>query len=260
MSTLNCIESYTDDENNSYACFLIEPLEVGHAITLGNALRRTLLSDLSGFAITGARIADVKHEFASVEGIREDILEILLNLKEIKFAASFLTKEKVKELKKKNFKFTGILNVKGPLVVHAGMFYLPQHLVKILNPRQYICTLVTPREFSLEIDIENGIGYKLAEEMATENLFETFHPNRPNTLLVDGLFMPIKRVNYKVKLIHDAKGNIKESLSFEILTNGSITPHRSLQEALKVLMNLCYGLFVNEDFLALLEAEVSTMQ
>ena len=85
MSTLNCIESYIDQEKNYYACFLIEPLEVGQGITLGNALRRTLLSDLSGFAITGVRMNDVKHEFSALEGVREDVLEILLNLKEVVF-------------------------------------------------------------------------------------------------------------------------------------------------------------------------------
>ena len=80
MSTLSCIESYINKEKNYYGSFLIEPLEIGQGITVGNALRRTLLSDLTGFAITGVRINDLKHEFAVVEGLREDILEILLNL------------------------------------------------------------------------------------------------------------------------------------------------------------------------------------
>ena len=83
MSTLNCIETYINKEKNYYGSFIIEPLEIGQGITVGNALRRTLLSDLTGFAITGVRINDLKHEFALVEGLREDILEVLLNLKEI---------------------------------------------------------------------------------------------------------------------------------------------------------------------------------
>ena len=258
MSTLNCIESYIDQEKNYYACFLIEPLEVGQGITLGNALRRTLLSDLSGFAITGVRMNDVKHEFSALEGVREDVLEILLNLKEVVLKPSFLTKEKIRKLNTNNFRLKGISKVKGPAIVTAGMFFLPPGLVKIMNPSQYICTVVTSKELMLEIDIENGIGYTLTEEMRKENVFEKFHPQKPSTLLVDALFMPIKTANYKVKLIHDTKGNIKESLSFEIVTNGSITPKRSLQEALKILMNLFYPLFVSPDFSALLDLETSS--
>jgi DNA-directed RNA polymerase subunit alpha len=89
MSKLICIESYIDKDQNHYGNFLIEPLELGQGVTLGNALRRTLLSDLTGFSITGARINNLKHEFAVVEGLREDILEVLLNLKEIVFKSSY---------------------------------------------------------------------------------------------------------------------------------------------------------------------------
>jgi DNA-directed RNA polymerase subunit alpha len=92
MSTLSCIETYKDKEQNIYGCFLIEPLEVGQGITLGNALRRTLLSDLTSLAITGIRVNNLKHEFASIQGIREDVLEIILNLKEIVFKNSFHSK------------------------------------------------------------------------------------------------------------------------------------------------------------------------
>ena len=82
---ISCIESYIDSEKNYYGCFLIEPLDTGHAITLGNALRRTLLSDLTSYATTGVRINNLKHEFSSIEGVREDVLEILLNVKEVIF-------------------------------------------------------------------------------------------------------------------------------------------------------------------------------
>ena len=112
MSTLTCIENSTDQEKSHYGCFIIEPLEAGQGITLGNALRRTLLSDLSGFAIVGVRINNVKHEFASIPGLREDILEVLLNLKEIVFKTAFSYKDK-------NFSPTlkGFLNVKGPIII-----------------------------------------------------------------------------------------------------------------------------------------------
>jgi DNA-directed RNA polymerase subunit alpha len=244
MNKLTCIESYIDQDQNHYGCFLIEPLEIGQGITLGNALRRTLLSDLSGFAITGVRINNLKHEFAIIEGLREDILEVLLNLKELVFKGSFFFKEKNSQEKLKGF-----LNIKGPIIVTAGMFNLPKNRVKIINPNQYICTLVDDSELYIEIDIENGKGYRLSEETKKQKLDEKFSPVTPSTLLIDAIFMPIKKVNYKVKLIHDTQGNIKESLHLEILTNGSITPKRAIQEALKVLMNLFYPLFVDPNFL-----------
>jgi len=108
MSTLTCIETYIDNEQNHYGCFIIEPLESGQGITLGNALRRTLLSDLTGFSITGVRINDLKHEFSIVEGLREDILEILLNLKEIIFKCSFPLKQKLQNIKFISFQITRI--------------------------------------------------------------------------------------------------------------------------------------------------------
>ena len=243
MSTLNCIENYIDKDQNHYGSFIIEPLEIGQGITLGNALRRTLLSDLTGFSITGARINNLKHEFDMIEGLREDILEVLLNLKEVIFKPSFKLKEVSDELKIKGF-----LNIKGPIIVTAGMFQLPKNILKIINPNQYLCTLIDNSELYLEIDIENGKGYRLSNENRKRNLEEKFSPAKPSLLGIDSIFMPIKKVNYKIRLIHDSKGNIKESLNFEILTNGSITPKRSIHEALKILLNLFYPLFVNPSF------------
>jgi len=146
MSTLTCIETYKDKEENIYGCFLIEPLEVGQGITLGNTLRRTLLSDLTSLAITGVRINNLKHEFATIQGLREDVLEVILNLKEIVFKNNFHAKKL-----ENNFKFKGFLNVKGPVIVTAGMLNLPKDIVKIINPNQYICTITDNSEFSISI-------------------------------------------------------------------------------------------------------------
>lgn len=245
MGTLNCIETYIDNEQNHYGCFLIEPLEIGQGITLGNALRRTLLSDLTGFSITGVRINNLKHEFSTIEGLREDVLEVLLNLKEIIFKNLFLSKNK------NNLELKGFLNVKGPIIVTAGMLKLPKDTITILNPQQYICTIVDNSDFYLSIDIENGKGYKLTEETRKQNIEKKLSALSPTTLCIDSLFMPIKKVNYKIKLIHDSKGNIKESLILEITTNSSITPQRSLQEALKILMELFSSLFFTSEFLKL---------
>lgn len=245
MCTLNCIETYIDNEQNHYGCFLIEPLEIGQGITLGNALRRTLLSDLTGLSVTGVRINNLKHEFSTVEGLREDVLEVLLNLKEIIFKNLFLSKNK------NDLELRGFLNVKGPVIVTAGMLKLPKNTITILNPQQYICTIVDNSDFYLSIDIENGKGYKLTEETRKQNIEKKLSALSPTTLSIDSLFMPVKKVNYKIKLIHDSKGNIKESLILEITTNSSITPHRSLQEALKILMELFSSLFFTPEFLKL---------
>ena len=247
MSTLTCIETFIDDEENNFGSFLIEPLEIGQGITLGNALRRTLLSDLTGYSITGIRINNLKHEFATITGLREDILEVLLNLKDINFKSSF----KFDQQNINQNKIVAFLNVKGPLIVTAGMFNLPKDILKIINPNQYICTITDSSDFYLEVDIEKGKGYKLVEEMRKQSMQEKVKNRRPSTLLVDAIFMPVKKVNYKIKLINDTKGNIKESLNIEIMTNGSITPKRSLQEALKILMNLLYPVFINSNFLNL---------
>jgi DNA-directed RNA polymerase alpha subunit len=249
MSTLTCLENYIDKEKNHYSCFLIEPLEIGNGITIGNSLRRTLLSDLTGFSVIGVRINNLKHEFDTVPGLREDVLEVILNLKEIVFKTSFVFP--LPEEKEKSFrKFKGFLLQKGPLILTAGMFQLPKNSIQILNPNQYIGTIVDTSEIYLEIDIEHGKGYRLAEENLIKEI-EKKNGKNPTTLFVDGLFMPIKRVNYKIKLIHDTKGNIKESLIFEIWTNGSITPKRSLQESLKLLLNLYYPLFLTKDFFSI---------
>lgn len=249
-TVLNCLETSIDEEKNIFGSFVIEPLETGQGITLGNALRRTLLSDLTGFAITGVRINNLKHEFSIIEGIREDVLEILLNLKEITFKPSLILKEKISGNNHKiPLKFKAFLNIQGPMIVTAGMFFLPKDTFKIVNPEQYICTIMDPSNLYLEIDIENGVGYQLIDESRKKNIQEKLSMLKPTTLLVDAIFMPVKKVNYKIKLIHDSYGNIKESLYLEILTNGSITPKRSLQEAIKILMHLFYSLFLTPELL-----------
>ena len=246
MSALTCIETYINKEKNYYGSFLIEPLEIGQGITVGNALRRTLLSDLTGFAITGVRINDLKHEFALIEGLREDILEVLLNLKEITLKSSFNVNQNPEQLQ-----FKGFLKVKGPIVITAGMFQLPNDALTIINPHQYICTLLDDSELYLEIDIERGKGYRLSEENRKNKIEKKLAGLKPSTLFIDSIFMPVKNVNYKIKLINVSKGNIKESLNIEILTDGSITPKRSIQESLKILMKLFYPLFITQNFLAI---------
>jgi DNA-directed RNA polymerase subunit alpha len=249
MTTLNCIETYIDENRNHYGCFLIEPLEIGQGVTLGNALRRTILSELSGYAISGVRINNLKHEFALIEGLREDVLEVLLNLKEVIFKRSYFSRQEDEFNTVKGF-----LNVKGPVVVTSGMFRIPKNYLTILNPNLYICTIVDNSELYLEIDIEKGKGYKLSEEIRNDQIKKSIVLSKhPSTLFVDSIFLPIKKVNFKVKLIYDTKGNIKESLTLELLTNGSITPIRAIEESCKNLLELVSSLFINSNFSEILK-------
>lgn len=211
---------YIIEVNKFYGCFLFEPLEIGQGITLGNALRRTLLSELTGYGITNIKINNIKHEFNVIEYLKEDILEIILNLKEIIF---------------KNQTFQNTIKSKAFLIgnesgiITANKFcFLNKNLV-ILNPTQYICTLVNCLNFYLELIIERGKGYKLKEENLNLD---------SNLISLDTNFNPIKKANYKVKLIYDKYGKIKESLIFDLYTNGSISPQRSLNESLKILIEL----------------------
>jgi DNA-directed RNA polymerase subunit alpha len=235
--TINPIKS-SDSNLNS---FIIEPLNIGQGITLGNSLKRILLSDLTGFSITGTRINNIKHEFSLIQGIREDILEIMLNLRDIIIKPSFIFLNQIKKYNNSFKKLKGYLNIKGPSIITAGLFKLPKDIISIVNPNQYICTIVDDSDLYMELDIESGKGYKLVNY---DNINNNILNNTPSTLLIDANFSPIKKVNFKIKLITDSYGNIKESLIIDILTNGSITSKRALQESLKVLLNLIYPLFV----------------
>ena len=233
---IHLIKQYWNKSNNYCGSFLIEPVELNQGITLANTLRRVLLNDLSSFGITGFRINDLKHEFSNFEGIKEDILELKSNLKEIIFKTS------LNLIAQENIKLKGILNIKGPAIITAGMLQLPQKILAVLNPNKYIGTLTTESNFILELDIEKNSGYFTLDDfyIQTNNYKNEFH-----TFLMDTNFNPIINVNYKIKLIHDAKGNLKESIILDIITNGSITPKRSLQEALKLILNLFYPLLLN---------------
>lgn len=245
MKTINCLERFIDNERNLVSSFLIEPLEVGQGITIGNTLRRTLLSSLTGIGITGVRINNIKHEFTTISGVREDPLEILLNLKEITFKGSFHARKNLSEKKQ-----IGFIKVQGPRIVTAAMFQLQKDLLKIVNPTQYICTIVDQSTLYIEVDIEKGQGYRILEEKREREVEEIFSPTKALTLNIDTIFNPVRRVNYKVRLIHDAYGNLKESLFLQITTNGSITPQRTLQEALAIVLKLFTRLFLNSNILS----------
>ena len=210
-----------------YGQFLINDLEAGQGITIGNQLRRVLLGDLGGSAISAVRIVGINHEFATIPGIREDILELLLNLKGI------IIKSRTTDIK------FARLKVQGPLVVTADLIDLPTG-VEVINSNHYIATISTSINLEIEFKIEYGTGYKLASQV--------FADEDKNFLQIDTIFMPIQKVNFKIESIYDSNNKLTERLLLEIWTNGSIEPFNALKKACQLIIEL---------FTSLLETKAS---
>ncbi len=218
---VECIESYTDKVNSQYSRFVLEPLERGQGITVGNALRRVLLSNLEGAAVTSVRIAGVNHEFATVPGVREDVLEIMLNLKGLVVRSYSSTPQIAR------------LVARGPATITAADFYPLPSDIEMINPDQYIATLNEGATLEMELTIERGRGYRPVDRNSRED-----HTSPIDALKIDAIFMPVSKVRYDVRDARVSEGVSKESLSLEIWTNGSITPQESLSQAANILVNL----------------------
>jgi DNA-directed RNA polymerase subunit alpha len=214
---IECIESRIDGPRDLYDKFIIDGLEPGQGITLGNALRRVLLSDLEGISISCVRISGVSHEFSTIPGVREDVLEILLNLKEVTF------KGKIEE------KGIGRLRIQGPAIVTAGDFNLPSEVI-LIDPKQYIATICSNSILEMEFYIESGKGYKLVEKGVDLD--------SNDFLQIDSIFMPVKKVNYIVEDLRYNQNLIKDRLILEVWTNGSITPKEAISQSSGILTNL----------------------
>nr|BDA97165.1 RNA polymerase alpha subunit [Cryptomonas borealis] len=211
------VESKNDDPREQYGKFIIQPLEIGQGITIGNALRRILLSDLEGSAITAVRIAGVNHEFSTIPGIREDVLEITLNLREIVLKNS--TKDPI----------IGKLNINGPSIIRAENFTMPPE-IKIIDPMQYIATICNNTSLEMECIIENGKGYRIGEKFMANT--------QVDFLQIDAVFMPVRKVNYSVEEIKLNSENLKDKLTLEIWTNGSLSPQEALNQGSTILAEL----------------------
>lgn len=215
---IECVESKTLKNQSQYSKFVLEPLERGQGTTVGNALRRVLLSNLEGAAVTAVRIAGVNHEFATIEGVREDVLEILLNMKEI-VLKSYTSAPQI-----------GRVMITGPATVRAAQFDLPSE-VEIVDPGQYIATLADGARLEMEFRIEKGKGYRSVDRGREDGSAVDF-------LQIDAVFMPVSKVNYSVE---DARidGSLeRDRLLLEIWTNGSLTPQEALSQAANLLVEL----------------------
>jgi len=219
-----------------YGQFLINDLQPGQGITIGNHLRRVLLGDLEGAAISAVRIVGIRHEFATIPGVREDILEILLNLKGI------VIKSNIRDIK------FGRLKVQGPLVVTADLISLPTGL-EIVNKNHYIATISSSINLEIEFKIEHGTGYKLASQM--------FIDEDKSFLQIDSIFMPVQKVNFKIENVYDNENSITERLFIEIWTNGSIKPIEALKKACQIIISLFTSLIETKNTHEIVETKLN---
>ncbi len=215
--------SYT----NTFGKFSLEPLERGYGVTLGNSVRRVLLSSLSGAAITSVKFSGVLHEFTSIEGSVEDVTEIILNLKQVRIKLLANKPEKI------------LLSFNGEGKWTAEEIQKASSEVEILNPDLHIATLNKSAKFDVELRIGKGTGYVPANENIVPDQTIGIIP-------IDSIFTPIRIVKFDVENVRIGDKNDFEKLSFEITTDGSITPDDALTQAAKVLRDHIQ-LFINFD-------------
>ncbi|MCK8521692.1 DNA-directed RNA polymerase subunit alpha [Aquimarina sp. D1M17] len=200
--------------------FEFRPLEPGYGLTVGNALRRVLLSSLEGFAITSLRIEGVDHEFSTISGVVEDVTEIILNLKQIRF------KRQIEDIDNESV----TVSISGQEQLTAGDFQKFISGFQVLNPDLVICNMDKKVALNLEITIEKGRGYVPAEENKKANA-------PIGTIFTDSIYTPIKNVKYSIENYRVEQKTDYEKLVFEIVTDGSIHPKDALTEAAKILIH-----------------------
>ena len=215
--------SYT----NSFGKFFLQPLERGYGVTLGNSLRRVLLSSLTGAAITSVKFSGVLHEFTTIEGAVEDVSEIILNLKQVR----------MKLLAKKPNKIDISFNGEGEFT--AADIQKASSEIEILNPELHIASLNKSAKFDVEVRVGKGKGYVPSSENVSEDYTIGVIP-------IDSIFTPIKNVKYDVENVRIGDKNDYEKLTLEILTDGSLTPEDALTQAAKILRDHIQ-LFINFD-------------
>lgn len=220
------IEVEHDSLNDKYGRFVAEPLERGFGITIGNSLRRLLLSSLRGAAITGIRLDGALHEFQSVPGLVEDVADIILNLKEVQL--------KLAGEGPKTFRFSRTTPghvTAGDLAVSAGL--------EVLNPEQHVCTVSDGGAFELEFIVNVGKGYVPAEQNKSEDWAE-------GMIALDAIFSPIRKVNYRVTNARVGQRTDYDKLTLEVWTSGAVLPEDAVALAAKILKDQVQ-IFINFD-------------
>jgi DNA-directed RNA polymerase subunit alpha len=200
--------------------FEFRPLEPGYGLTVGNALRRVLLSSLEGYAITSVRIEGVEHEFSTISGVVEDVTEIILNLKQVRF------KRQIEDIDNESVSIA----LSGKDKITAGDFQKFISGFQVLNPDLVICNLDSKTSINMELSIEKGRGYVPAEENKKSNA-------PIGTIFTDSIYTPVKNVKYTIENFRVEQKTDYEKLVFEIITDGSIHPKDALTEAAKTLIH-----------------------
>ena len=208
------------DSSDFQGKFEFRPLEPGYGLTVGNALRRVLLSSLEGFAITSVKLENVDHEFSTIPGVAEDVTEIILNLKQIRF------KRQIDEIEEEKVN----LSIGGQDQLKAADFQKFISGFQVLNPDLVICNLGKNIQMNMEITIEKGRGYVPAEENKNIN-------TELGVIAIDSIFTPIKNVKYSIENFRVEQKTDYEKLIFEVVTDGSIHPKDALTEAAKTLIH-----------------------
>jgi len=213
------VDLQVGDDRSQTGVFVIGPLDRGQATTLGTALRRVLMSGLEGTAVTAVRIGGVNHEYATVPGVREDVLDILLNCKELILSSRSRETE------------IGRLLINGPAeVTAADLQFSPQ--VQVINGRSPIATVAEGHSLELEVHVDRGIGYRPVERTSEDTV-------ALDLLQIDAVFMPVRRVNYTVdETAVGEGGSARERLRLDIVTNGSMSPDDALAQAANQLIAL----------------------
>lgn len=216
-----------EDDNGAYARFVVEPLEKGFGVTLGNALRRTLLSALPGAAVVGVKIDGIQHEFSTIPGVREDVTEIVLNLKGLAVKTTETDPSFKKTLKL-------VKNGKG--IVTAGDIFVDDQ-VQVLNPEMYICTVEEDGHLDMEIIIGRGRGYVMADKNKDVNA-------PIGTIAMDSNFTPLRKVNFEVESTRVGQSIDFDKLILEVVTNGSMSAKELVSLSAK-LVNDHLALFIS---------------
>ena len=214
-----------DNLTDTFGRFECAPLERGFGLTLGNALRRVLLSSLQGSAITSIRVDGVPHEFTTIPGVLEDVTDVVLNLKEVRLRSNSL---EPKELR---------ATVQGPGVVTAGDFVSADSTVEILDPDHHIATLSKDASVDLTATVELGKGFVLAENNAREE-------QPVGTIPIDSIFSPVRKMSYTVTNARVGRDTNYDNLEMEITTDGSVAPADALAFAAKILKDQL-SIFIN---------------
>ncbi|MEW6029836.1 MAG: DNA-directed RNA polymerase subunit alpha [Chloroflexota bacterium] len=219
-------------EARNYGKFIISPLERGYGVTVGNALRRVLLSSLDGAAVTSVRIVDVLHEFSDIPGVREDVIQVMLQVKQLRLKLDGVDNTRMH------------LEVRGEGTVTAADIITPPE-VEIVNPDLFLFTVDSPKaKLDLEFTVERGRGYSPANERGGHLPI--------GELPVDAIYSPVKRVNWEVGQARVGQSTAYDKLSLEIWTDGTVSPERALSSAARILIDhLRYVAGISEETLTI---------